>query len=381
MNYQLVLLILFMISNSLQTFAQKEIIYAGTYSERGSEGIYVFELDRANLTLNKIQSISTFESPSFLALDAEGEYLYAVNREGKPGSKNSDFGSVSAFKIDKNSGKLTEINSVSSEGVSPCHISVDKTGKFVFVSHYGSGNLTMFPINSTGGLDQVVDNIQHIGSSVNLNRQERAHLHSSLVTPDNQYLVAADLGIDKLLVYQLDKQNGKLNRFNNSEVNVAPGAGPRHFTYHPGGKFLYLAEEMGSSVTSFDYNKSDGKLMKTGRYSTLPTDYNGSNSVADIHTDPAGKYLFVSNRGHNSLAIFTIDPADGKLKPSGHQSVMGDWPRNFMVDSKGDFLIVANRRTDELVFFELDSLSGKLSPTGTTIKVPSVVCVKHLILK
>lgn len=348
-----------------------ELIYVGTFSERGSKGIYVLHFDRDKQSMEIKQTIAGAESPSFITIHPDGKYLYSVNRGSI--SDNPKEGSSSAFSIDPKNGQLALINQQPTQGNSPCHISTDRNGNYAFVSHYGSGNLTILPIQKDGSLDKVSDNIQHQGSSANQNRQKGPHLHSILPSPDNQYILAADLGIDKTMVYEFD--NGKAQQVTPA-LNAEPGSGPRHFTFHPNGKFVYVAEELSSTVGVYPYLPGQ-EMDYLQMISTLPKDYQGNNSVADIHFSPSGKYLYVSNRGHNSLVVFEVNATDGKLRVLGHEPIRGDWPRNFLVDPKGEFIWVANRRTDEITMFKIKQ-DGMLAFTGKKIQIPAPVCLKYL---
>lgn len=352
----------------------REILYVGTFSVRGSEGIYVYEFDRVAEKFDLIQTVSTPDSPSFITVDPSGKFLFSANRGGLPGKPNA--GSVSAFRIEPSSGKLTLINHQSSYGSGPCHISTDHTGRLAFVSHYVEGNLVVFPIASDGSLKACSDSVRFSGSSINQTRQEKPHAHSSLPSPDNRFLLIADLGTDKIYSYSFDTTSGKITPARQSFVTVKPGAGPRHFTFHPNGKFVYAVEELTSTVAIFSYQKKTGALtLVTDQIASLPDDFKGTNTAADIHTDASGKFLFMSNRGHQSVAVFDIEP-DGHLKYKFSQAVPGEKPRNFLVDTKNQFVWVANQDTDNIVGFRLDEKTGKLVETGMQIKVPSPVCLK-----
>ncbi|MBD2699714.1 lactonase family protein [Spirosoma sp. BT702] len=356
-------------SMAAQAQSGKEIMYVGTYSLRGSEGIYVFEFDRKAGTMQPLQSVSNVKSPSFLALHPSGQYLYSVN-EGA--DKN---GGVSAYSVDKTTGKLQYLNSQSSMGAGPCHISVDQTGKTAFVSNYGGGSLAVLPIKSDGTLGEPTDKVQDEGTGPNAKRQEKAHVHSATLAPDNRFLYVADLGTDKVNIFNIDVTNSKVKPAQPPFATVKAGSGPRHFTFHPNGKYAYLVEELTSTVATFSRNAKTGELtLIQDNVVTLPANFTESNTSADIHIDPSGKFLYQSNRGYNGLAIFAIGN-DGKLTKVGEQLTEGKTPRNFLIDPKGEFIFVAHQDTDNITIFKRDQQTGKLTYTGQSVKVPAPVCV------
>jgi 6-phosphogluconolactonase len=363
------------------TFAQKakEIIYVGTYSTRGSQGIYVYQLDRVKAKMNLIQTIQTPASPTFLAIHPSGKFLYSVNRGAIEEMPNS--GSVSSFSIDSKTGKLTLLNQRPSYGMDPAHISIDKTGKWAFISNYTEGTFVVLSVFDDGLLGSSVDSRKHLGKSVHPERQQKAYVHSAVVAPDNRFVVVSDLGADKIFSYRLDAAKGRIEDANPPYVSVKPGCGPRHFDFHPTGNFGYSVEELTSTVGVFSYNKSTGSLTTLAdSIPSLPQDFTGKNTAADIHVHPNGNYLYTSNRGHNSIAIFSIDKA-GMIKLTGQQDTKGKIPRNFMIDLKGDYLFVANQDSDNIVIFKIDPKTGKLRDTGNQIKVPAPACLKMLTLK
>lgn len=373
-----ILVLFFLIAVS--AFAQeKEIIYVGTHSVRDSKGIYVFELNRAKGTLKLIQTIVDRNSPGFLDIHPKGGFLYSVNNAPVDGHEGS--GSVSAFKIDRKTGKLTFMNSVSSFGENPCHISLDKSGEWAFISNYNEGNFVVLPILQDGSLGAPTDSKKYSGSSVNKFRQEKPHIHSARVSGDNKFVYVSDLGTDKIYSYSIDRENGKIISTANPQTAVSPGAGPRHFTFHPSGSFAYSAEELTSTVGVFSVNKETGSLtLIQDTVRSLPPTFSGVNTSADIHTDPKGRCLYMSNRGADAIAVFGIG-SDGRIKLKGSQSTMGKTPRNFLVDQKGRYLWVANQNSDNLVIFRINAKTGMPLFTGNSVKIPSPVCVKQLVLK
>jgi 6-phosphogluconolactonase len=356
---------------------KKEILYVGTFSVRGSQGIYAFSFDRAKRTLKLLQTVPSLESPSYLTLHPSGKFLYSVNRGRADIADNG--GSVSAYGIDPASGKLSGIGHRSSYGDDPCHITIDNTGKYAFISNYNRGNLVVLQLFDDGLIGSPSEAKKYVGNSVNTSRQESPHIHSATISPDNKFLYVADLGTDRIYIYEFNESNGTLIPAKTPEVVVSPGSGPRHFTIHPSGKFAYLAEELTSSVCTFSLNRTTGALtVIEDTVRSLPPNFNGSNTSADIHTDVKGQYLYMSNRGLNALSIFSIAPT-GKITLIGHQAT-GKTPRNFLVDPKGEFVFVASQDDDTITIYRINSKTGKLVAVGKPVKVPSPVCLKMLAL-
>ncbi len=362
---------LFLFMFALQA-ASAQLIHVGTYSVRGSEGIYTLRFDPKTGKLTPAGSVKNAKSPSFVALRPGGSFLYAVNEAD--GSGPTKAGSVAAYSRDTKTGILTFINEKSSFGRAPCHISIDKTGRWAIVSNYGGGWL-VYAIQPNGSLGALADSLSFSGKGPSKARQEKSHVHSATISADNRFVYIADLGTDKLHCYNLNPQTGKLTPNKTPVISLKPGSGPRHFTIHPNGRFAYLAEESSSSVAVFSRDPQTGSLtLIEDRVASLPADFNGENTHADIHTDPAGQHLYVSNRGHNSLSIFTI-ASDGSIKLAGHQPIMGAKPRNFMVHPNGQYVLVANQDTDTIVVFRRDPKTGLLTDTGERASVPSPVCL------
>ena len=360
---------------NIQMYAQSSsnIVYVGTYSIRGSQGVYVFEFDPKNGQLKQLQAVSNAKSPSFLAIHPSGNFLYSVNEAAETGP--GKVGAVSAYTIDRKTGKLNFLNGQSSMGSGPCHISIDKTGKTAFVSNYGGGSLAVLPINADGKLGASTDSVQQTGSGPNSKRQETSHVHSAILAPDNRFVYVSNLGTDKLHIYETNVEASTVQPAKQPFVSVKPGSGPRHFTFHPNGKFAYLVEELTSSVAVFSRNAKTGALtMLDDNVKTLPDDFKANNTSADIHIDAAGKFLYQSNRGHNTLAIFAIGN-DGRLTLVGEQPTMGTTPRNFMIHPKGDYVLVAHQDSDNITIFKRDQKTGKLTYTGQSVSVPAPVCI------
>jgi 6-phosphogluconolactonase len=358
-----------------KTEANRMWVFLGTYTSGESEGIYRATLDLATGALSKPELAAKVENPSFLALHPSGKFLYAAgelsNFEGKPG------GAVSAFALDAATEALKLLNQQSSRGAGPCHLVVDRAGKNVLVANYGGGSVAVLPIEQDGRLRPASSFIQHKGSSVNPKRQEAPHAHSVNLDPTGAFAVVADLGLDKVLVYRFNSAAGTLAANDPPHASVAAGAGPRHFAFHPSGRFAYVINEMNSTVTAFDYDAEKGTLTEIETKSTLPAPQQG-NSTAEVQVHPSGRFLYGSNRGHNSLAIFQIDAQKGGLTPAGHQRTGGRTPRNFGIDPTGKFVLAANQGSDSVVVFRVDQDTGELKETGQSIKVPMPVCVKFL---
>jgi 6-phosphogluconolactonase len=356
---------------------EQEYIYAGTFTERGSLGIYIFQFDKSTGKMKLVQTVPGKDSPSFLALNRKQTRLYAVYREGT--REKPDEGTVMAYSVDQNDGRLNKMNEVASGGAGPCHISVDPKNRYVYISHYADGTFSTISLSKDGALVGITDIARHSGSSVNPNRQEGPHVHSAVPSENGKHIYVADLGTDKVIQYGIDDGSGKLAQ--HSETSVQPGAGPRHFTLHPDGRSAYLAEELSSTVSCYAVEKKTGELLFLQRLSTLPDGYTETNSVADIHTDPEGRFLYVSNRGHNSLAIYSIDASTGKLIYIDNVHVKGKRPRNFMVHPNGQFVFVANRDSDEITVFKRNSETGTMVFTGQRVAAPGVVCLKMAALR
>ena len=363
------------------TLAQrtKEILYVGTWSLRDSKGVYVFEFDRVRGKLKLLQTIHAQRGSNFLEPHASGKFLYTVNKASLDEMKNS--GSVSAFRIDSKTGTLSLLNERPSYGNDPCHVNIDKTGKWAFVSNYSEGNFVVLPIFDDGLLGSSSDSRKHLGGSVNPERQTKSHVHAAMISPDNRFVVVADLGTDKVFSYKFDVSSGRISDADKPYAEVRPGCGPRHIAFHPSGKYVYVSEELTSTVAVFSYDKEKGALdVISDSVACLPSSFTGTSWLADIHTDPKGNFLYASNRGHNSLSIFKILPS-GQIQLIGHEDTRGKTPRNFLVDKKGEYVLVANQDTDNIVVFKRDQKTGKLRYTGNQYKVPAPVCLKMVTLK
>jgi 6-phosphogluconolactonase len=349
------------------------LIYFGTYTGNGSKGIYVCRFRPATGKATPVELAAETVNPSFLAVDPAQRYLFAANEIGDYQTAKS--GSVSAFVMDRHSGKLNPVNSVASRGADPCHLTVDKSGKHVLVANYNGGSVTVLPVKPDGALGESSDFVQHQGSSVDPQRQKEPHAHDVVLTPDNRFAVVADLGLDKLLVYRYDLAKGTLSPNDPPSGHVQPGSGPRHFAFHPNGRWAYVINEMGNTVTAFDWDADKGSLHEVQTISTLPRDFKGKNSTAELAVDAKGRYLYGSNRGHDSIAVYAIDPARGLLTLIEDVPTLGKEPRNFALDPTGAYLFAANQNSNTVVVFRVNPRTGRLIPTGEKIQVLSPVCV------
>ncbi len=357
--------------------ADNYIFYVGTYTDgTQSKGIYAYRFDPSTGRSTSLGLAAETTNPSFVALHPNGRFLYAVNELQNFNGPNS--GGVSAFSIDRATGKLTFLNEVPSRGADPCYIIVDQSGKWVLVANYTGGSIAVFPVLADGKLGEAATFIQHTGHGANPQRQEAAHAHSIDLSPDERFAFVDDLGLDELFVYKFDKAKGSLIPNDPPYVKLDPGAGPRHFALHPSGKFAYVVAEMGSTVTAFSVDLKAGTLHRLQTLSTLPKDFQGENDDAEIHIHPNGRFLYASNRGHDSIALFAIDAAKGTLTRIDDISTGGKIPRSFEIDPTGKYLLAANQKSDNIVVFRIDEKTGRLTPTGQKLDVGSPVCVKFL---
>ena len=350
----------------------KLLMFVGPYTGGKSHGIARFLVDLAGGKVEPLGETPAL-NPSFLAFDPQGKFLYAVSEVGDFAGKKS--GAVLAFAIDRHSGELTPLNSQPSGGDGPCHLAVDPTGKNLLVANYGGGSVEVLPIAKDGRLEAPSDFVQHKGTGPDHSRQEGPHAHSIGTSPDGRFVLACDLGLDKVLVYRLDPAAGKLTPNDPPAGMTAPGAGPRHFTFSRDGRFVYVGDEMASTVTVFAYDADRGALKPLQAISTLPAGFKGETSVAEVEIDPAGRFLYCSNRGADSLAIFAVDKQTGMLTPAGHHSSGGKTPRHFTIDPSGEYLITANQDSHNVVVFRRDAATGQLKETGVEVNVDKPVCV------
>ena len=341
----------------------------GTYTRGKSEGIYVYKFNSIT-GKSVLLSSAAISNPSYLAVSPNQKYVYAVN-------ENSDSAALTAYSFNRKTASLHKLGSQPTKGDNPCYVAIDKTGKWAFAANYSGGSFTVFPINTNGSLGAPTATIAHEGSGPNKERQEKAHVHSTVIAPDNHYVFVSDLGMDKIMAYSFNPATGKVKAASPAFAEAAPGSGPRHLIFHPSGKYAYLMEELSGQVVAFRY--TNGSLKQLQSISSVPPDFHGFAGSADIHVSPDGKFLYGSNRGEsNTIAIFSINPATGKLTAIGYEPVLGKAPRNFNFDPSGNFLLVANQDTDEVVVFKRNKQTGLLKDTGERIKAGNPVCVKWI---
>jgi 6-phosphogluconolactonase len=363
------------------------LVFVGTYTdpilfgtgkvlEGKGEGIYVYKMNSASGAMELINKKTGVTNPSYLSFEPARRWLYAVNElkvfEGDP------TGTISAFAVDTQTGGLKFLNRKPTRGTDPCHLTVDKTGSFVLLSNFMSGSVSVLPILDDGRLGDPSAFIQHHGSSVDPNRQQGPHAHAVTLDESNRYAFVPDLGIDRVMVYNFDASRGRLGPDPIIQVPVKPGAGPRHMVFHPNGVWAFLINELNSTIVAFLYKPDSGELTEIQTASTLPPDFNGESTCADIHISPSGMFVYGSNRGHDSIVIYKIDPHSGKLNYIAHESTRGHTPRNFAIDPSGTFLLVANQDSDTIVTFRIDPLTGDLQSTGQVTRVPTPVCIKMI---
>ena len=343
-------------------------LYVGTYTQKDSEGIYIYRFNTETGELRQEALGAEHANPSFLTLHPQGHILYAVD-------ENWDAGQVSSYAIDPATGGLTFLNRQPTHGTLPCHLVVKPDGSTLVVANYLSGSVAVYPLNSDGSVGEPSQIIQHEGSGPNPERQEGAHAHNTTLSPDGTRVYVADLGIDKVMIYRFD--NGRLEPNDPDHVFVYSGAGPRHFDFHPNGRFAYIINELDLTVTACAFDAGSGALDPIQTHTTLPegtVDRTGF-SCADVHVSSDGRFLYGSNRGHDTLAIFSIDQESGRLTPAGHASTRGRTPRNFTIDPTGNWVLAANQDSDDICVFRRDAGSGQLTPVGDLTPTPMPVCL------
>jgi 6-phosphogluconolactonase len=374
--FKLICLLAVLLVSAAEGLAHECLVYVGTYTGKGSEGIYAHRFDPATGETNSLGLAAGTDNPSFLAVDPNGRFLYAVNELDT--FRKEPTGAVSVFAIDRRSGKLKLLQQVSSLGGGPAHVSLDRSARYLLVANYNGGSVAVFPIGKDGRLDRHTAFVQNAGSSVNPERQAGPHAHFIQVTLDNRFAITADLGLDMLLVHRFDPKMGSLTPGSPGLAAVDPGAGPRHVAFALSGKFVYVVNELASTVTVFAYKSGPGTLHRIQTIPALPKNFAGKNTAAEIVVDGKGRFLYVSNRGHDSIALFSIDPDTGNLKslewvPSG-----GKTPRNFAIDPTGQWLFAANEDSNTINLLRIDQRSGRLTPVNRSLTVVSPVCIRFV---
>ena len=367
---------------SLYSPARDTLVYVGTYTRSTSKGIYVFRLQTQNdevsqnILLVPLGLAVEASNPSFLELDPKRRLVFAVNEnntfDGQP------TGSVSAFAIDPATGKLALLNQRSSGGTGPCHLVLDRSGKNILVANYAGGSVAVLRVEADGRLGEMTARVQHAGKSINPQRQAGPHAHAVTLSADNRFAYVCDLGLDQVLIYRFDAERGTLTPSDPAFVAIKPGSGPRHMAIRPDGRFAYVLNELSSTITAFACDAATGRLTELETVPTLPPYFDGQNSTAEIAILPNGKSLFASNRGHNSLMLFAIDPATGRLTDVEDQATGGKTPRHFGIQPNAKHLAVGNQDSDNILVCRIDDGTGRLKPSGVMAEVPSPACVVFL---
>ncbi|WP_164891069.1 lactonase family protein [Botryobacter ruber] len=355
--------------------AATALVYVGTYAGPDSESIFLYRLDTGSGALTRVSAVKAGENPSYLTLDQQQRFLYAVNEVGE--YKGRKGGAVSAFTVDPRTGELVFLNRQASSGGSLCHISLDKTGKTVLVASYGDGSVTAFPVLADGQLGNYTDTEQHEGTGPNKARQEGPHAHYIHPDPANRFAFAVDLGTDNIMGYRLQPEQARLTP-NEPPVAFAakPGAGPRHMVFHPNGRYAYVINELNSTMTTLAYDSCKGTFSEIQTSTTIPAGFTENNQCAAVKVSADGKFLYGSNRGHNSIVVFAIDENTGRLTLVEHEPTNGNWPRDFTLDLTGTVLLVANERSGNIVTYHIDKATGKLAPTGHEVEVSKPSCLQ-----
>ena len=353
------------------------LVFVGTYTKSTSEGIYTYRMDNATGKLTQIAVVGGIEDPSYVVIHPNGKYLYSTSEVDSFGGEN--VGGVAAYAIDASSGELTLLSQRPSGGTWPCHATIDATGRWVIAANYLSGSASVFPVEADGSIGEAVHVAQHEGGSgVVVERQEGPHAHSVTVDPSNRFVLVADLGMDKVMIYELDGDTGRLNPAATPSVESAPGAGPRHIDFHPGGRYVCVLNEIDLTLSSYAYDEDTGGMTHVHTESTYQGEVADQPSTSDVHFSPDGRFVYNSNRGHDSLSIFAFDDSTGKLSFVGHESTQGETPRGFNIHPSGDIVLAGNENSDTIVEFRRDAESGKLTATGQIVEVPMPVCIKFL---
>jgi 6-phosphogluconolactonase len=364
-----------LLTTTAATAAEDLWVLVGTYTRGNEGGINVLRFNPETAKLTK-HAVANIDNPSFIAVHPSEKFVYSVAEvatfDGKRG------GAIAAFSFDAKTGSLTKLNHESTIGAGPCHLVVDQTGRYVLAANYGGGSVVVLPIEEDGRVSRASSFVQHVGSSVNPQRQKAPHAHSINLDPTNQFAVAADLGVDKVFVYRLNGKNGTLTDTPAAFGKVAPGSGPRHFAFHPSGRFAYVINEISLTVTAYTFDSTTGELAEIQTISTLPPGTENQGSTAEVRVHPSGKFLYGSNRGHDSIVVYSIDQNTGQLTYVENEPTQGRTPRNFFLEPSGRFLFAENQQSGTIVVLEIDQQTGALSPTGNSIEVPSPVCIRTI---
>lgn len=357
----------------MQMAGQEMLLFVGTYTNSGSTGIYAGRFDAVLGALTGIEPAAALPNPTFQVSHPNGRVLYSVREQRDEGGRHG--GMVYAFAIQAGTGRLTPLNKMPSGGDGPCHLAIDRDGRLLFAANYASGSAAMFRLDRDGRLGAMTDLVQHHGAGPVADRQEGPHAHSVTLSPDNRFAFVADLGIDRLMAYRLDTEGGRMVPHDQPWIATRPGSGPRHMAFHPNRRAAYLITELGNTMLVFDYDESAGRLEPRQELSTLPAGFAGESYAADVHVAPSGRFVYGSNRGHDTVAVFPIDENTGRLQPAEHAPVRGKWPRNFTMDPSGRFLLAANQKSDSITIFRIDERTGRLAAAGDPVPVSAPVCL------
>ncbi|MGR3762911.1 lactonase family protein [Rossellomorea sp. NS-SX7] len=340
--------------------------YVGTYTKQESKGVYQFTLDTDKKELTDVTLAAEVDNPTYVTVSGDNKNLYAVSKEGENGG-------VTAFSLDSSTGGLTKLNSHSTAGANPCHVSVDHESRTVVTANYHTTMIESYLTNEDGSLQSLISSIEHGGSGPH-ERQEKPHMHYAGFTPDGKYVIAVDLGSDRVYTYGV--RNGELTEA--AVFETKPGSGPRHIAFHPNGKFAYVMTELSSEVLVLHYDEKDGRFSEQQYIPAIPEDFNETNDGSAIHVSQDGQFVYAGNRGHNSIAVYNVDQDSGKLTFVEWTSTEGNWPRDFVLDPTGEFLVASNQKSNTLTLFGRDQETGRLQLLQSGVKVPEPVCVKFL---
>jgi 6-phosphogluconolactonase len=382
--WRTLLVMVFCAANACPVLARSEVpvgrtilVYFGTFSKGDKGGVFSSQLDLATGSLTPARRVAGVDNPGFLAISTDQQRLYAIVDARE---QDRSLGAVAAFRISAN-GDLVPINTMKTDGGTFCHVSLDRTGRFLFAARYGDGNAVVMPLDESGAVQPVSSTVQHSGSGPNKNRQERAHAHAINIAPDNRFAFVADLGTDEIRSYRFDASRGALQPNDPPGAKLAPGSGPRHFAFHPMRPLAYAVCELDQTVVTLQYDSEKGTMTPVHTAAIIPDDVTGEQKAAEVVVHPSGKYVYASNRGHDALVVYRVDEESGHLTFVERHEKDIDYPRNFAIDPTGRWLLCANRATDNVRVYRIDPVSGGLTDTQTSTSVPQPVCVRFAMRK
>ncbi|WP_334073043.1 MULTISPECIES: lactonase family protein [Paenibacillus] len=359
----------------MSTLSQRQLVFVGSYAEADNTGVYVYEFDPAQEAFHRLEAVSGLKNPTFLCVDADHRKIYSIAETHNESGER--IGEAVAFTVDPETGRLSELNRARTIQPSSSHIALDGENRYIALSGYHGGNVGLVKLEGGGLAGRLVDEQRHTGKGADPERQDRPHPHSALFSPDNRYMLVADLGLDLVRTYAFDAETGTLSPI--SDAVTPPGSGPRHMTFHPNGKWVFSINEVGNSMTTYQYDAESGRLTPIETISTLPEHFQGENTTAEVAVSKDGRFLYGSNRGHDSIVQFSIDQDSGRLSLVEHVPTQGGHPRHFALTPDGGYLIAANRDANNLVLFRVDRDSGRLQFTGKTVSVSKPVCVRPVL--